>query len=59
MSDRIVEEIHAVRRKICEECDFDIEKLGAYYVRLQEEDPTNLVTEVPASEPESAAQAGP
>ena len=52
MSDRIVEEIHAVRQKICEECDFDLEKLGEYYMRLQEEDPANLVAEVPATEPE-------
>ncbi len=55
MSDRIVEEIHTVRRKICEECDFDIKKLGEYYVRLQDEDPTNLVEEVPTTEPKQVA----
>jgi hypothetical protein len=55
MPDRIVEEIHAVRRKTCEDCDFDMNKLGEYYARLQEEDPTNLVEEVPPTEPKSAA----
>ena len=39
MTDKIVEEVHAVRRTISEECDFDLEKLGEYYVRLQDEDP--------------------
>jgi hypothetical protein len=58
MSDRIVEEIHAIRRKTCEECDFDIEKLGEYYMRLQDEDPANLVTEVTATEPESENDTG-
>jgi hypothetical protein len=58
MSDRIVEEVHAVRRKISEECHFDLEKLGEYYMRLQDEDPTNLVAEVPATEPEAAKNAG-
>ena len=57
MSDRVVEEVHAVRRKISEECDFDLEKLGEYYMRLQDEDPANLVTEVPPTEPESATKA--
>ena len=59
MSDRIVEEIHAVRRKTCEECDFDLEKLGEYYMRLQDEDPTNLVAEVPATEAEPASKVEP
>ena len=52
MSDPNVDEIHAIRRKICEECDFDFEKLGAYYMRLQEQDPTDLLTDAPATEPE-------
>jgi hypothetical protein len=59
MSDRIVEQVHAVRRKISEECDFDLEKLGEYYMRLQEEDPANLVAEVPATGPEPMAKAEP
>ena len=57
MSDRIVEEIHAVRRKTCEECDFDMERLGEYYMRLQDEDPVNLIAEVPATEVESGNKA--
>jgi hypothetical protein len=56
MSDRIVEEIHEIRRRLSEECNFDFDKLGAYYMRLQEAEPANLVSEVPATEPESAAQ---
>jgi len=35
MKDKIVEEIHAVRRTICEECDYDFHKLGEYYMKLQ------------------------
>jgi hypothetical protein len=57
MSDRIVEDIHEARRKVSEECDFDFEKLGKYYMRLQDEDPVNLVSEVSATEPESTAPA--
>ncbi len=55
MTDKTVDEVHAVRRKISEECDFDLEKLGEYYMRLQEEDPANLVAEVPATEPATNA----
>jgi hypothetical protein len=58
MSDRIVEEIHGVRRKICEECDFDIDKIGEYYMRLQAEDPANLVAEVPTTERETTTIEG-
>jgi hypothetical protein len=58
MPDRIVEEVHTVRRKISEECNFDLEKLGEYYMRLQDEDPANLVSEVPKTEPETANKAG-
>ena len=56
MSDRIVEEIHAVRRKISEECDFNLDKLGEYYMRLQDEDPANLVAEVPLTEPKPTSE---
>ncbi len=51
MSDDFVEEIHAVRKKICAECDYDFQKLGEYYKRLQQEHPEHLVTDVPKSEP--------
>jgi len=56
MSDRIVEEVHIVRRKISEECDFNLDKLGEYYMRLQDEDPANLVAEVPLTEPEPTSE---
>jgi len=58
MSDRVVEEVHAVRRKISEECDFDLQKLSEYYIRLQDKDPANLVAEVPRTEPEPASKTG-
>jgi hypothetical protein len=53
MPDRIVEEVHAIRRQLCEECDFDFEKLGEYYMGLQEKDPSGLVVEVSKTEPDS------
>jgi hypothetical protein len=37
MNDNIVEEVHAIRAKILEECDNDSEKLAAYLLKLQEE----------------------
>ena len=52
MTDEIVEEIHAVRKQIAEECDYDFEKLLAHYERMQAEHPENLVYEVPPTEPE-------
>jgi len=58
MSDEMVEEIHAVRKRICEECGYDFQKLGDRFVRLQEEHPERLVTEVPRTPTESAAQTG-
>jgi len=58
MRDRVVEEIQAVRRKTCEECEFDFKKLGEYYMRLQDEDPANLVAEVPRTESEIPAKPG-
>jgi hypothetical protein len=54
MTDEIIEEIHAVRRKIAEECDYDFKKLVAHYERLQAEHPEDLVYEVPKSDPEEA-----
>jgi hypothetical protein len=52
MVDEIVEEVHAVRKKIWEECGGDFQKLGERLMRLQEEHPENLVYEVPKTEPE-------
>ena len=51
MIDKVVEEVHAVRRKIAEECDHDFQKLGDYYKRLQEQDPGPRITEPPKPEP--------
>ena len=52
MTDEIVEEIHAARKKIAEECDYDFKKLLARYERMQAENPADLVYEVPKTEPE-------
>ncbi len=52
MTDEIVEEVHAARRKIAEECDYDFKKLLARYKRMQAENPEGLVDEVPKTEPE-------
>jgi hypothetical protein len=52
MTDEIVEEVHAARRKIAEECDYDFKKLLARYERMQAENPEGLVDEVPKTEPE-------
>lgn len=50
--DEFVAEIHAVRKKIWEECGGSFQKLGEYVMRLQEEHPEGLVYEVPKTEPE-------
>ena len=50
--DEIVEEVHASRKKIAEECDYDFKKLLARYERMQAEDPRSLVYDVPKTEPE-------
>jgi hypothetical protein len=52
MIDGIVEEVHAARRKIAEECDYDFKKLRARYERMQAENPQDLCYEVPKTEPE-------
>jgi hypothetical protein len=49
--DEIVAEIHATRRKIAEECDYDFKKLVARYERMQAENPEGLVDHVPKSDP--------
>ena len=50
--DEIVAEIHAARKKIAEECDYDFDKLLARYKRMQAENPEDLVDVVPKSDPE-------
>jgi hypothetical protein len=52
MIDEIVEEIHAARKKIAEQCDYDFDKLLARYERMQAENPEDLVDNVPKSDPE-------
>ena len=47
MTDKIVEEIHAVRRTICEECGYDFQKLGEYYMQLQAKHPERMRYDVP------------
>ena len=54
--DEIVEEIHAARKKIAEECDYDFAKLLARYERMQAEHPEHLVYEVPPTESEPEPQ---
>ena len=52
MNDEIVEEVHAARKIIAEECDYDFDKLLARYERMQAENPRDLVYEVPKTESE-------
>ncbi len=52
MSDEFVDEIHEIRKRIVEECDNDMQKIGERLMRLQEEHPELLVSEVPKSNPE-------
>ena len=55
MSDEYIDEINAIREEMMEECGHDLKKLGELIKRSQEEDPENLVAEVPRTEPEPAA----
>ena len=48
--DPIVEEIHAIRKKICEECDYDFHRLTERYQKLQKQHPELLVSKVPKAE---------
>ncbi len=59
MNDEFVKEIHAIRKEMMEECGNDMKRLGELIKRSQEEDPENLVTDVPVTEPEPAAKAEP
>ncbi|MGA2031706.1 MAG: hypothetical protein ABSG68_05580 [Thermoguttaceae bacterium] len=58
MIDEFVEEIHAIRKEMMEQCGQDLRRLGDQIKRSQEEDPENLVTEVPPTEPEPATKTG-
>jgi hypothetical protein len=57
MSDEFIDEINAIRRQMMEECGHDLKKLGELIKRSQEEDPDNLVSEVPPTETEPAGKA--
>jgi hypothetical protein len=50
MNDPIVEEIHAIREKIAEECGYDMEIIGQYFMEWQIKHPELLVREVPKAE---------
>jgi hypothetical protein len=45
--DPIIDEIHAIRKKICEECDYDFRRLTERYQKLQEQHPKLIVNKVP------------
>jgi hypothetical protein len=53
MTDEFVEEVHAARKKIWEECGCDFNRLVERIIRLQEQHPENLVYEVPKTKPET------
>jgi hypothetical protein len=53
MSDEFVEEIHEVRRRIAEECDYDLEKIGEYFIELQKRFPERLVNKISQVEHDS------
>jgi hypothetical protein len=48
--DPIIEEIHAIRKRICEECDYDFQRLTERYIKLQKQRPELLVHKVPKAE---------
>ena len=48
--DPIIEEIHAIRKKICEECEYDFYRLTERYQKLQEKHPELIVRKVPKAE---------
>ena len=55
--DPIIDEIHAIRKKICEECDYDFHRLTERYQKLQEQHPELIVRKVPkAATAEIAAE---
>ncbi|MBN2581293.1 MAG: hypothetical protein JXB10_20095 [Pirellulales bacterium] len=50
MKDEILEEIYEIRRQIAEECDYDMHKIGEYFMQWQKQHPEHLVREVPKTE---------
>jgi hypothetical protein len=55
-SDEIVEEVHAIRKKIAEEFNYDFQRLGEHLMRLQEQHPERLTDHVPKTVPEPETQ---
>ena len=53
--DPVAEEIYEIRKRICEECDYDFKTLGEHIRKLQEEHPELLVRHVPKTETTEAA----
>ena len=53
--DPVAEEIYEIRKKICDECDYDFKKIGERLMRLQEQHPELLVREVPKTATEETA----
>lgn len=59
MTDEIVEEVHAIRRRICEEFHYDYREIGRHLMQLQAEHPERLVREVPKAEAELSTRENP
>jgi hypothetical protein len=53
MSDEFVEEIHEVRRRIAEECDHDMKKIGEFFMELQKRFPERLINKISQVEHDS------
>ena len=53
MSDEFVEEIHEVRRRIAEECDHDMRKIGELFMELQRRFPERLINKISQVEHDS------
>jgi hypothetical protein len=52
MTDEILEEVYAARKKIAEQCNYDFEALIMRYEQMQAENPEGLVSEVLARDSE-------
>jgi hypothetical protein len=48
--DTVADEIYEIRKELCEECDYDFEKLGERVMKLQNQRPDLLVRRVPKTE---------
>jgi hypothetical protein len=56
VTDEIVEEVHAARKRIAEECGYDFKKLVERYQRMQsQEPPGRLVNRAPKTVSEPSA----